>query len=97
MNDPLTTPAPFAPTPLTAGRIKEIKTDATMLATILLQDRHRGASKKLLDMVTDLMREVERADGLMLSLLGVALADCTEDNHALREALARRQSPDSSL
>ena len=48
-------------------------------------------------MVNDLLCEVKRADGIMHSLLGVALADCVNDNHMLREALARRQTPGSAL
>lgn len=93
MEDVLTSPAAFANPPLTADRLEEIKTGIDVLGAALLEEHHPQAARKLMEMVNDLVREVERADGLMLSLLGVALADCTEDNHVLREALMRRQKP----
>ena len=96
MNDALTNPDAFAHPPLTAERMKEIKADIVVLNDFLLQKNHPRLTLKLLDMVHDLVREVERADGLMLSLLNIALADCTADNHDLRKALARRKKPDPS-
>ena len=97
MDDPLTSPDAFANPPLNNLRLEEIKAGIDVLGAALLEEHHPQAAMKLLDMVNDLLREVERADGLMLSLLGVALADCTNDNHVLREALARRQTPGSAL
>ena len=96
MDDALTTHPVFSHPPLTTHRLAEIKTDIVILSDFLLQRHHPRLTIKLLDMVEDLLREVKRADGLMLSLLNVALADCTNDNHVLREALAHRKTPDSA-
>ena len=80
MNDNLTTSALARP-PLSAERLAEIRRrlpDVTRAHMSLLeQDR------------ADLLQEVDRADDLLPALMGIALADCTEDNHRLREALAR--------
>ena len=97
MDDPLTSPDTFANPPLTSHRLEEIKADTAALSAFLLKEHHPRIARMLTNMVNDLLCEVKRADGIMHSLLGVALADCVNDNNMLREALARHQTPGSAL